>query len=307
MHYKYRFTIFTPAYNRKETLHRAYESLCQQTFKDFEWLIIDDGSTDNTSDLVKEWIKENKFQIEYIYQENHHKFFTLLKAARLAKGELFIGLDSDDKCTPDSLEKLSTYWKNIPDENRLGYSGLTTLCIDQHGKLVGKKFPSDIFDSDTAESLLKYHVTGEKWGFIRTDIMQMFSYPDNYFANGYIPEGVIWMSIAKMGYKTRYINDALRIYYVDENDSAISFNPGQRKNSFGAMVYQQFMLNNFLKYFRNNPRYFISSIVNYTVNSFFQGKTIKQSFTGLDNSWIRSLFILLLPVSYYKKWRIGRG
>src|SRR5271157_5948645 len=98
------FTVFTPTYNRVRLLPRVYNSLCKQTYSNFEWLIIDDGSTDGTPDLVKKWESEGHLSIRYYHQENQGKHIAWNKAADLARGEYFLCADSDDEFVPNSLE-----------------------------------------------------------------------------------------------------------------------------------------------------------------------------------------------------------
>ena len=110
MNYRYVFTVFTPTFNRSLTLRRVYESLRLQTFRDFEWLIVDDGSTDCTKELVEKWRTESSFPIRYIYQENRGKPAAFNQGVQKAQGELFLTLDSDDACVPQALERLKYHW-----------------------------------------------------------------------------------------------------------------------------------------------------------------------------------------------------
>ena len=93
----YTFTVFTPTYNRAATLARVYESLQRQTFTDFEWIIVDDGSTDETAELVQQWRSESSFPIRYIWQPNQGKHVAFNRGVELARGELFLPHDSDDE------------------------------------------------------------------------------------------------------------------------------------------------------------------------------------------------------------------
>src|SRR5216684_1317229 len=111
--YRYVFTVFTPTFNRSLTLSRVYESLRLQTFRDFEWLIVDDGSTDGTKGLVEKWQAESAFAIRYIYQENQGKPAAFNHGVQEARGELFLTLDSDDACVPQALERLKCHWDGI--------------------------------------------------------------------------------------------------------------------------------------------------------------------------------------------------
>ena len=110
-------TIFTPAYNRAHTIGRTYESLCRQTSKDFCWLVVDDGSVDNTKELVINWIKENKIPIRYIYQQNQGMHGAHNTAYRNIDTELNTCIDSDDYMPDDAVEKIIAFW------NRYGWIG----------------------------------------------------------------------------------------------------------------------------------------------------------------------------------------
>ena len=109
-------TILTPSYNRAHTLPRVFESLKKQSFQDFEWLIIDDGSTDDTGNLVKRFQQEADFDIRYYHQENQHKFLTFFRGIDLATGQYFSPLDSDDALPADSLAILVQTWESISDD-----------------------------------------------------------------------------------------------------------------------------------------------------------------------------------------------
>src|SRR5262249_2422136 len=101
------FTVFTPTYNRAHTLHRVFDSLCAQTLRDFEWLVIDDGSSDSTRELIDNWTKSAHFTIRYIKQDHSGKHIAHNCAVREARGQFFLTLDSDDACTPQALERMA--------------------------------------------------------------------------------------------------------------------------------------------------------------------------------------------------------
>ncbi len=169
--YQHTFTVFTPTYNRAHTLSRVYESLRNQTYKNFEWLIVDDGSTDNTKELVDKWREEGHLVIGYYFQQNQGKHIAFDWAVHLAKGELFLPLDSDDACVPEALERFNYHWDNIPQEVRGDFSGVCALCLDHRGRLVGDRFPHDSTDASSLDIVFKYKIKGEKWGFHRTDVL----------------------------------------------------------------------------------------------------------------------------------------
>ena len=126
----YTFTVFTATYNRAHTLHRVWESLCVQTFRDFEWLIIDDGSTDGTEAIVRAWQAEADFDIRYMWKPNEGKHTAYNVAIQCAQGRFFIPFDSDDECVPDALERLNAIWESIPQERRTS-SLLCVFCAAQ--------------------------------------------------------------------------------------------------------------------------------------------------------------------------------
>ncbi len=212
--YRYTFTVFTPTFNRAHTLHRVYESLTRQTFRDFEWLVVDDGSTDQTESLVLDWQREASFPIRYVWQENAGKPSATNRGARLAEGELFLNLDSDDACLPHALERFKHHWESIPKSQRSDFLGVTGLVQRPDGKLCGTPFPSSPFDSTSLEKIGKHGVRGEKWRFVRTTVMREFPFPV-LRGERFLPESVVWHRMARV-YRTRYINEVLRIFYLTE-------------------------------------------------------------------------------------------
>jgi glycosyltransferase involved in cell wall biosynthesis len=253
------FTVFTPTYNRAGTLHRVYESLARQSFRDFEWLVVDDGSADDTERLVAGWTAEADFPIRYVWQENRGKHFAFNRGVREARGELFLTLDSDDACVPEALERLHFHWTSIPEAERYGFSAVTCLCIDQEGNLVGDRFPDEVTDSDSLEILYRYRVGGEKWGFQRRDVLLEHLLPE-VLPREYVPEVLAWARIARK-YRTRFVNEALRIYYVDRR----SMVTGQPAGKFaaGRRLAHQLVLNEQLDYFRFHPLHFLRSAGQY--------------------------------------------
>ena len=179
-------TVFTPAYNRAHTIGRTYESLCRQTCKDFEWLVIDDGSKDNTRELVEGWIAENRIPIRYIYQENQGMHGAHNTAYRNITTELNTCIDSDDYMPDDAVEKIITFWKEHGSEE---YAGIVGLDIKEDGSIIGNKFPEDLLQT----TLSGYYLNGgrgDKKLVYRTDVIQKYpEYPrfenERYFSTGY--------------------------------------------------------------------------------------------------------------------------
>ena len=291
---RYTFTIFTATYNRAHTIERVYKSLLQQTYSDFEWLEVDDGSTDNTSQLFDVWMAESTFPIRYCRQDNKGKHVAFNRGVELAEGELLLVLDSDDACLPQALERMKYHWEQIDVLKREKYSGVTVLCEDQDGNLVGDPFPQDIMDSDSLELRYRYKVQGEKWGFQRTDILRSYPFPED-FQQTYIPEDIIWNRIARK-YKTRFVNEQLRIYWI-EGPSLVNYQDAA-KNAVGGRLQHCDALNNDIKWLRFAPLKFLLSALHYSRFSFHTNTSLKKQFVSLKNNSASILWLLMLPLGF---------
>lgn len=212
---RYAFSVFTPTFNRAHTLPRAYASLKAQTWRDFEWVIIDDGSTDHTQDLVQGWLEEGACTIRYIRQPNSGKHVAHNRAVEEARGELFAFLDSDDWYLPNALERFAFHWGSIPDGERAKFAGIDGLCADPQGNVIGTPAPIDCLDSNLIEIRTKYRVKGDKQGFMRTDVLREFPFPEPT-GEKFVPEALVWNKLAQK-YKTRFVNEVYgyRDYQLD--------------------------------------------------------------------------------------------
>ena len=138
-------TVFTPAYNRAYTIHKCYESLRRQTLKDFVWLVVDDGSTDNTAELIKQWqtVTDNGFEIRYVYKENGGMHTAHNTAYENIDTELNTCIDSDDYMTDDAVEKIVNCWKKYGSDK---YAGILALDIFDNGKIIGNMLFQKLFE-----------------------------------------------------------------------------------------------------------------------------------------------------------------
>lgn len=168
-------TIFTPTYNRGNLLNRVYDSLKAQTVSDFEWIIVDDGSSDNTEEIVSAWIDEGIIKIRYIRKENGGKHTAFNTGVQNAKGELFFCVDSDDFVPKTCVEDIKKAWESKKKDNVAGIIGLKT---DTEGKLLSDKFPEGIPYSTTYDLVVKYRCYGEKSLVYKTEILKKFPYPE---------------------------------------------------------------------------------------------------------------------------------
>lgn len=209
------FTVFTPTYNRAHTLPAVYSSLLEQTLRDFEWVIVDDGSTDGTAALVEDWCREGRVNIRYFWQSNGGKHVAFNRGVAEAAGELFLAWDSDDVGVPLTLERLKAEWESIPPTVRAQYSGVTCLCGDKNGNVLGDPFPVEALDSDAIRMNFHHRVRGDKWGFHRTAILREFPFPV-FPGERFLAEGVIWNRIGRR-YRMRFLNEVLqrKVYLQD--------------------------------------------------------------------------------------------
>lgn len=196
-------TIFTPAYNRAHTLPRTYESLLLQDCKDFVWLIVDDGSSDNTAELVRGWQKnDNGFDIRYIYKENGGMHTAHNTAYENIDTELNVCIDSDDCLAKGAVGKILTKWNEVKG---LGYAGLIGLDADLEGNLIGAGFPEGM----TETTLMGYYAaggSGDKKLVYRTDVIKQYPpYP--------VFEGERYVALA---YKYRLIDQDYKLAVIDQ-------------------------------------------------------------------------------------------
>lgn len=162
-------TVFTPTYNRAHTLPRTYESLLQQTCKDFEWLVIDDGSSDNTQKLVNGWIKENRIPITYLHKENGGLFTGYNTAYANIDTELCVCIDSDDFMPENAVELIVNHWRKYGSEK---YAGITGLDFTLDRNPIGGYFPNDLKEGYIIDLYLKKIHSGDTKQVMRTEIMK---------------------------------------------------------------------------------------------------------------------------------------
>lgn len=163
-------TVFTPTYNRAHTIGRTYKSLCQQTCKDFEWLVIDDGSTDNTQELISQWIHEDKIPIKYIFKENGGLYTGYNTAYANIQTELNVCIDSDDYMPNNGVELILEHWKKYGSKK---YCGIVGLDFDvNNGNPIGGFFPQDLHEVFYLELNTKHIHHGDVKSVLRTDLMK---------------------------------------------------------------------------------------------------------------------------------------
>ncbi len=286
------FTVYTPTFNRAHTLHRVFESLQAQTCRDFEWLVIDDGSTDGTAELMARYQTEVGFPVRYLQEPHRGAHHVHNLSLRESHGELWLKLDSDDGCLPDALERLQHHWENIPAAERAAFSGVTGLCRDQDGQLVGMRFPCDPLDCTAAELEYRHKVSGEKWGFLRLNVLRQFPYPSDVPGN-FIPESFIWCQISRH-YMTRHINEELRIYWMDA-PSLVHGRSNPRTNAAGHSLMFKMVLDLESGWFFIAPLRLLRAATQYSRFAWLSGVGLMRQFRELKSAGGRLLWLLTLP------------
>ena len=282
-----KFTIFTPTYNREGLLIILYESLKKQTFKDFEWLIVDDGSVDNTNETVQQFIKENILNISYYYKENGGKQRAYNYALDNAKGELFICLDSDDEYVSNALETILEYWKKV--EKNAKIVGMGYLSTYPDGSTIGSEFPSDEMIETQFDIYNKYKVTGDKGLMFRTEVIKNYKFPV-FDGEKFTTEALVYNRIAEK-YKMLYINEKIEIKQYHEDGLTAKYNDLLLRNPEGNALYHNERNKHKMtfkeKIFNNAVYYKFCRVANYSFSKMF-----KESYSKL-------FFILSLPIGIY--------
>ena len=208
------FTVLTGVYNRSETLWKAMKSVENQTFRDLEYIIVNDGSTENIDDVVFDFMYSTTIPVLYVTKENGGVHTARNLGVRLARGGYLVGIDSDDELVPEALEIFYRAWQTIPKEKRSEYRGVVGQCKDQNGKRSGSKFPEDINERPWREvRKIVAGCKGEHSGCGRMDIRKENPFPEPEKIT-FVSESVLWNDLAKR-YKEWYINDIVRIWNTD--------------------------------------------------------------------------------------------
>jgi len=249
------FTIFTPVYNGEKHINRVFMSIINQIFKDFEWIIINDGSTDNSAILIKSFIDEHpEININYIEQNNAGKHISWNTAVEIARGQLFVPADADDYFLPDTLSFFYNRWNALSSTEQLKLSGINVLCFDNEtNNIVGTPFPFDGIKSNNLELAFKYKIEGEHWGCIRLDFLKTRHFP--IVKGSHFPESYLWYHFAK-NYQVICYNKPLRRYYTTETGIIQSKQYRHNINEASVVVrYNLWFVKNFWLYIlRNSPK-----------------------------------------------------
>lgn len=209
-------TVLTPTYNRASLLINLYQSLIKQDFGDFEWVIVDDGSVDATTDIVDQFIQERQIVITYIKQANGGKHRALNRGVKEAKGELVLIVDSDDSLPINSLSIIYSHYLDIKDNSSIG--GVCGLMAHHDGTIIGERKICSSMNLSSIEMRYKYGFVGDVCEVFKTDVLREFPFPE-IENEKFCPEALVWNRIATK-YKLHYFNEV--IYYRDYLDDGLT-------------------------------------------------------------------------------------
>lgn len=276
-------SIITPTYNRGELLHNCYKSLVNQTCKDFEWIIIDDGSIDKTKVIVDTWIAEKKIKIKYLYQNNQGKHIAHNCGVLKSDGEWIFCLDSDDILAERAIEKITKCIKNNVENSNLG--GIIALKAFSDGKITGTEFPSFIKEASFFALYNKYNFKGDALGVFKKSILAEYLFP-KFKEEKFVTEALIYNRISK-NHKMFLLNEV--VYYCEYLEDGYTKNTKNliRNNPIGFMVYNKELLT-----FHSNLKIKAKATINYISLSIFTNnyrEIIKQK---------KIYLFLLTPIGY---------
>jgi glycosyltransferase involved in cell wall biosynthesis len=276
-------TVFTPAYNRAHTIGRTYESLCRQTCKDFEWLVVDDGSTDNTRDLVEQWINEGRIAIRYVYQANQGMHGAHNTAYKNISSELNTCIDSDDYMPDEAVEKIIRFWHEHKADD---IAGIVGLDITEDNKVIGSLFE----ENNQRITLTDYYDrggSGDKKSVYRTDIIHL--YPDYPLFKGerYVSLASKYFMIDQ-DYEMLTLNEPLVVVEYQTDGSSMNMYKQYWRNPQGFIYDRQLVLS-------KHPK--LKKRIRYTIH-YISSKLIARQYNIVGESYYPILTTCLLPFGF---------
>lgn len=293
-------TVFTPTYNRAHTLDRLHASLLQQKADLFEWLVVDDGSTDSTPELLEKLTKASPFSVRVIRQPNGGKHVAHNRAVAAATGQLTIVLDSDDELLPDAVENLWKAWMTIPESERSGYAGIIGNSVDEGGTIAGKPFPRDVLDAHWIEMAASGKHIGDKLPCYRTDLLREFPFPGEA-QKDLVPEGTVWCQLGQR-YWIRYVNISVLLVHHDPTDKHSMMARARTTGAaaYGQRAYALVVIEHASRNIRRWPLFFARHAVLIVKSSFHLEIGVSDQFRALPGLVARLLWLLALPIGYVR-------
>lgn len=297
-------SVVTPIYNRTKTIQRTIKSLENQTFKNFEYILVDDGSTDNIDEIILSYLENTSMPIIYMKKENGGVHTARNCAIKAARGEFIVFLDSDDELLVNSLHVFLETWKSIPKNEKHLYRGVVGQCVDQNNVRVGSRFPENINDVNWEEAVKLCDLTkGEHSTMMVASILKDNLWPE---PNGitFVTEDIVWKKLQKEHkYKTYYINDIVRIYHRDTEESYSNSKIRNIQTVVNGQWNYGYRINNWDIYKKESK---IKAIVIYGVFTEIARSQGKQYLSLSKISDIVFLLILKIPIKIIAKYYVQK-
>lgn len=291
-------TIFTPTYNRCNTLERLYTSLVNQTDSDFEWIVVDDGSTDSTEKYFDKIKKENKIRITYVKKENEGKHIAINYGVNLAQGKMFFIVDSDDALDKDAVKFIKKYESQINDIEFAGVAGLKATFDKKIVKSLNEYYEDDdfiqeIIDATSVEYRYKLNISGDRAEVVYTKYMKLFPFP-KLNNDKFMEESYLWDNLSILKLKFRWFNK--KIYLGEYMNNGLSYNMNELlKKNWASHVF----CSNLSLSIKEIPLKFrLRFCVRYYRYGIYGKVKIKELYTKSNN---KLLSIFAIPISLIKK------
>ena len=260
-------TIFTPTYNRRLLMESLYQSLLAQTEKNFEWLVVDDGSTDDTKKYFSELLSQTQpFPIRYTKQNNGGKHRAINCGVKKANGDFFFIVDSDDTLLAQAVEKVNQWISTLDDSHK--WCGVAGLRGFTNNKVIGDSPSLKFIDAKNTERR-KHHLEGDKAEVYVTEVLKKHPFPEIPGEN-FISEEIVWNAIARDGYYLRWFNEIIYICTYLEN-GLTKDNTKDEQNPQGRLLWAKGQLESFPNDWRERYR----AIAIY-YNAVYKKKKIKE-------------------------------
>ena len=286
------FTIFTPCYNSERFIQRVYDSLSEQEFQDFEWLLVEDCSTDNTLEILNGFQQKGNLKLTIIKNESN-KFISenFNIALKHAHGKFFIPLGHDDRFYDErGLQLISEECERIIDNDKV--PGVWTKCMTQSGKLVGKNAPADFEIANFFEVFEKYVWQVEWFPCYKTDILK--DYPFYTDQLRYYPEGLVWGRIAKK-YDLLFSSKVTRTYFVNENANALT-KRSRTQVAQAVEEQQKVWINDFFKEAHLSMKFRMRILLSYILHSVILNRNYSKVVAGIKPLLYKVATLILYPL-----------
>lgn len=302
--YENMITVFTPVYNRGYCVKNVYDSLLKQTYNNFEWIVINDGSSDNTENVIMECMKEEKIKIRYFYQTNGGQHRALNAGIDKAGGDLFMIVDSDDYLTDDALYWINYYENTIVDKEKM--AGVSGLRCHRDGSAIKYEWKNknDYIDALNIKRYLNKELLGDKAEAYYTSVLKKYYPIPTFEGENDVEKGLLWNRIANAGYKIRWFNKKIYICEYLENGMSKNIINNYVRNFNGYTLYEKEHVHlaiGVMEKLRIVIRYCeVSGIKEITDEQIIQNLEIKKYYLSLTKLIIKNKQWILAIVRFFK-------